>query len=95
MAKFIQIGQDNFINIDKIIRITKVEGRNHPSKEGKYQHKVLGSDGDYHWVGEYTSSIQWVIYTTQEWDGIYRVTDSTYFERIKDILKATCSNIVL
>ena len=60
MTKFVQIGADNFINVDKIIRISKVKGRPHPSEEGMFQHEVLGSDGDYHWTGKYSSSIQLV-----------------------------------
>lgn len=87
MAKFVQVWENTFVNADKIIRISKTEGRIHPTVEGKFQHKVLGSDGDFHWTGEYSSSIQYVLYTSQEWDGIYRVTNSEFFQGVEDLLK--------
>lgn len=87
MAKFVQIGQNNFINVDKVIRITKTEGKPHPEEEDMFQHKALGSDGEFHWGGCYESSFQWVLYTSQEWDGIYRVANPEYFQGVEDLLK--------
>lgn len=87
MAKFIEVWEDTFINVDKIIRISKTEGKPHPNTANHYQHEVLGSDREYHWTGCYESPTQWVIYTSDSWDGIYRITDPQYFNGVEDLLK--------
>ena len=87
MTKFVCVSEDTFVNVDKIIRICKSEGQPHHSEEGKFQHKMLASDGEYHWTGCYDSPFQWVLYTSNSWDGIFRVTDPEYFQGVEDLLK--------
>lgn len=94
MTKFVQVNKNTFVSVDKIINIQKKVGTS--DGKGTFQYDFLCSDGEYRTRGGYTSEYHWLIFTSNDiWEGTFRITDSEFFEGIEDLLKATCSNVVL